>query len=52
MKDGKLVHRMVTPEQAALLRRAIANYRKAKKLLKAWEHETERLVENEAPRDH
>ena len=51
MKGGKLVHRMVTPEQAALLRRAIANYRKAKKLMKAWEHETERLVENEAPRD-
>jgi hypothetical protein len=27
MKGGKLVHRMVTPEQAALLRRAIVNYR-------------------------
>ena len=52
MKDGKLVHRTVTAEQAALLQRAIANYRKAKKLLKAWEHETERLVENEAPHDH
>ena len=51
MKDGKLVHRMVTPEQAALLQRAIANYRKAKKLMKAWEHETERLVDNEAPHD-
>jgi hypothetical protein len=51
MKDGKLVHRRVTPEQAALLQRAIANYRKAKKLMKAWEHETERLVDNEAPHD-
>ena len=51
MKGGKLVHRTVTAEQAALLRRAIANYRKAKKLMKAWEHETERLVENEAPHD-
>ena len=49
MKWGKLVHRMVTPEQAALLRRAIANYRKAKKLMKAWEQETERLIDNEAP---
>jgi hypothetical protein len=49
MKGGKLVHRMVTPEQAALLRRAIINYRKAKKLMKAWEQETERLVDNEAP---
>jgi hypothetical protein len=51
MKDGKLVHRRVTPEQAALLQRAIANYRKAKKLMKAWEHETERLLDNEAPHD-
>jgi len=49
---GKLVHRTVTPEQAALLQRAIANYRKAKKLMKAWERETERLVENEVPDDH
>ena len=51
MKGGKLVHRMVTPEQAALLRRAIANYRKAKKLMKAWENETERLFDNEAPHE-
>jgi hypothetical protein len=42
---------MVTPEQAALLRRTIANYRKAKKLMKAWEKETERLVDNEAPHE-
>src|SRR5579864_2846369 len=51
MKGGKLVHRTVTADEAALLRRGIANYRKAKKLMKAWEHETERLVENEAPHD-
>jgi uncharacterized protein DUF6788 len=51
MKAGKLVHRMVTPEQAAILQRAIANYRKAKKLVKAWEDETERLVDSEAPRE-
>jgi hypothetical protein len=51
MKAGKLVHRMVTPEQAAILQRAIANYRKAKKLMKAWEDETERLVDSEAPRE-
>lgn len=51
MKGGKLVHRMVTPEQAAVLRRAIVNYRKAKKLMKAWEQETERLVDNEAPHE-
>ncbi len=28
MKDGKLVHRMVSPQQAALLPPAIANYRR------------------------
>jgi hypothetical protein len=50
MKGGKLVHRMVTPEQAAILQRAIANYRKARKLMKAWEDETERLMDSEAPR--
>jgi hypothetical protein len=26
---------------------AIANYRKAKKLMKAWDEETERLMDNE-----
>jgi hypothetical protein len=48
MKGGKLVHRMVSPEQAAFLRLAIANYRKAKKLMRAWENETERLLNAEA----
>jgi hypothetical protein len=42
---------MVTSEQAALLRRAIVNCRKAKKLMKAWGQETERLVDNEAPHE-
>ena len=37
MKGGKLIHRTVSPQQAAILRLAIANYRKAKKLMKAWE---------------
>jgi len=37
----------VTPEQAEILRRAITNYRKARKLMKAWEEETERLMDNE-----
>ena len=42
MRAGKLVHRLVSVEQAGLLRRAIGNYRKLKKLLRAWEIETER----------
>src|SRR3979409_713003 len=37
---GKLVHRTLSPEQAANLQLAITNHRKAKKLLKAWEAET------------
>jgi N-methylhydantoinase A/oxoprolinase/acetone carboxylase beta subunit len=43
MHNGKLVHRTVSPQQAAVLRLAIINYRKVKKLLRAWEVETERL---------
>ena len=50
MKGGKLVHRTVTPEQAAILQLAIANHRKAKKLMQAWEDETERLFDAQAPR--
>ena len=50
MRGGKLVHRSLTAEQAALLRDAIANYRKARKLMLAWEDETERLIDAKAPR--
>jgi hypothetical protein len=49
MKAGKLVQRYVSPDQAVALRQAIANYRKAKKLMRAWEMETERLIDAEAP---
>jgi hypothetical protein len=50
MVGGKLVHRMVPPEQAVRLQLAIENYRKVKKLMLAWEKETEKLIELEAPR--
>jgi uncharacterized protein DUF6788 len=50
MKGGKLVHRMVSPRQAALLRRAIANYRRVVRLLRAWEAETERIIDAEERR--
>jgi hypothetical protein len=50
MKGGKLVHRTVSPEQAAILEIAIANHRKAKKLMQDWEQETERLLDAQAPR--
>ena len=50
MRGGKLVHRVLSPEQAAILELAIANQRKAKKLMRDWEVETERLIDAEAPR--
>ena len=46
---GRVHHRTLTPKQAELMRRAIANYRKAKKLLRAWEAHTQRLIELNAP---
>src|SRR5271168_2636257 len=45
MRAGKLVHRVVSAEQAELLPQAIANYRRLKKLLRGWESETERLID-------
>src|SRR5437899_8301146 len=49
LKAGKLRHRTLTPQQAQLMRLAIANYRKVKKLLRAWEVQTQRLIELNAP---
>jgi hypothetical protein len=51
MKAGKPVYRLVSSEQAELLRGATANYRKMKKLLRAWEAETERIIDAEFPRN-
>jgi len=45
LKGGKLRHRTLTPEQADIMRLAIANNRKAKKLLRAWEAQTLQLIE-------
>jgi hypothetical protein len=45
LKGGKLHHRTLTPEQAEIMRLAIANQRKAKKLLRAWEAQTLHLIE-------
>jgi hypothetical protein len=42
---GRLVHRVVPPEQVGFLRRAIANYRKVQRLLRRWEAETVRVLE-------
>jgi hypothetical protein len=48
LKGGKLRHRTFTPEQADIMRLAIANHRKAKKLLRAWEAQTLHLIELKA----
>jgi hypothetical protein len=45
MQGGRLVHRMVSPAQAALLREAVANYRTLRRLLRTWETETVKLIE-------
>ena len=50
MKDGKLSHRYVSAEQAELLQQAIANYRNVQELLRAWETETERVLDAQYPR--
>jgi hypothetical protein len=49
LKAGKLRHRTLSPEQAGLMRSAIANHRKVKKLLRAWEAQTQRLIDLNAP---
>ena len=51
-KDGRLVHQVVTPEQAALIERGIANRREIDRLLAKWEDETaaEVLSRNDASR--
>jgi hypothetical protein len=49
LQAGTLRHRMLSPKRAALMRLAIANHRKVKKLLKAWEAQTVRLIELNVP---
>jgi hypothetical protein len=45
MRGGKLVHRVVSPQQAKVLGQAIANHRAGKKLMHQCENETERLMD-------
>lgn len=39
-QQGRLVHSVITTEQAQLIARALANYREVKTLLALWERET------------
>jgi hypothetical protein len=43
-QDGRLLHSVVTPEQAELLTRAIQNYRQIQQFSVRWEHETAQEV--------
>ena len=45
MKGGRLVGRMVSPQSARVIRKGIANYKAARRLLRAWENQTEALIE-------
>lgn len=49
-RKGRMEHQRVTGEQAPMLRAAIENYRYVLKLLRAWEHETRRIIEAENSR--
>ena len=41
---------MVSTQEAILIRRAIANYRAVRRLLRAWEVQTTRVIEAQNPR--
>lgn len=44
MKDGRLRHRALTPEQAKPMRRAVANYHKVRRLLRLPGAQTQQLI--------
>jgi hypothetical protein len=50
LKGGKLRHRTLTPAQAEIMRLAIANQRKAKKLMRDWEAQTLNLIDLTTPK--
>jgi hypothetical protein len=43
---GALLHRVVNKEQAQMIRESIANHRAILEHLRAWEHETSRVIES------
>ena len=50
LRAGKLHHRTLTPGQAKIMQLAIANQRKAKKLMRVWEDQTLNLIELATPK--
>jgi hypothetical protein len=49
MRAGKPTRRYVSAQQAQVLRQAIDNYKRVKKLLREWEDNTERLIDGVQP---
>lgn len=47
LRKGRLVHRVVPPKVAALLKAAIGNYRAIRRLLRSWEAESVKLIDLE-----
>jgi hypothetical protein len=43
-QDGRLIHSVISPEQAELFTCAIQNYREIQQLLRLWERETAKEV--------
>lgn len=46
-QKGRVVQKVLSAEQAQLVRRAIANYRAALRLLRRWEAETARIAQTQ-----
>lgn len=49
VRGSKIAQRYVTPQQAQALGQAIDSYRLAKKLLRSWEENIERLIDADYP---
>ena len=50
MEDGRQVHRMISTEQAAFLKKAVTNHRAVLGLLRQWERQTVRILDSKQKR--
>lgn len=49
LENGSLVQQALSPEQAEILKRALANQRTVRKLMRAWHAETKRVINASKP---
>ena len=49
LEKGRLVHSVVSADEARLLQRAIDNYRKIRQLLKKWQGESIKIIRGSSP---